>query len=148
MENRLYRAGIIAIPLLSNIYNANFLVIDRLLGKTLTRLPNSNNISDAVMISYRIVNREILQSTMGKQEELIERELIPSEVLPIPIDILPKIFSFERIKNNIEDVNYLLSLFSFRGILEGLILQVDLENVNLILSSEAIENQISFNDPQ
>lgn len=148
MNNLLYQAGIIAIPLKSNenislFPQPNYIVFDAQFGKTTTLSPNlmtgQLEETDCVQTVYKIVYREILEATEDKPEEYIERPYIPSENLSIPVNVLPLIFSHQRIKENINIVNMALSMFKFRGILSNFNLIVDEDKIDEILGIEAPE---------
>lgn len=142
--NTLTQAGIIAIPLKnkseSNLgtLHPNFIVFDAQFGKTKTLSPNIQTgvleEVDCVQTVYKIVYREILEQTDSKPEEFIERVLLPSENLAIPISMLPIIFTYQSIKDNLSIVNLALSRFQFRGVLSNLVLEVDEDKLDEILA--------------
>lgn len=138
IDSRLIQADVIAIPIVqgSNPLHPNFFVIGSQFGKT--RVPQMNfegNIveTDCVRATYHLAQREILQANATRQEEYIERVVCPTEMLNIPVDVLPLLFSHERIAANIVPLNFLLSAFSFRGALEGFQLIIDENRLNQIL---------------
>jgi hypothetical protein len=87
--------------------------------------------------AYKVVFREILEETEIKPEEFIERVLLPSENLAIPVEMIPVIFTHQNIKQNIQLVNLALSRFSFRGVLSNLVLEVDENVLDEIIAEEA-----------
>lgn len=148
MRKDIYQAGIIAIPLKINSQlnpSPNFLVIDYQSGKSISLSPNLETgileLNDCVSSSFRLVQREILEKEAFKQEELIERVLLPSQSLDIPVDLLTVLFNHSRIKQNIQIVNLALSRFSFRGVLSNLVLEVDEAVLDEIIAQENAENE-------
>lgn len=144
MNKLLYSSEIIAIPILRKFEGIcpNFMVIEFWGGKV---LQNYNPITEDVAptncinIRYKIVQREMLEATDTKEEEFIERTLLPSEVVQIPVEMLPTIFTHQSIKENLAIVNLALSRFSFRGVLSNLVLEVDEEVLDEIIAQEGIE---------
>lgn len=142
--NSLTQAGIIAIPLKYKesanlgILHPNYIVFDAQFGKFKSLSPNIQTGEleevDAVNTVYKIVYREILEATENKSEEFIERILLPSENLSIPVSMLPIIFTHQSIKDNLAIVNLALSRFSFRGVLSNLVLEVDEDKLDEILN--------------
>ena len=135
--NTLTQSGIIAIPVKEKELSGlgivpNYLVIDTQSSKTKALsydLQTSQLVEqDCIIATYKLVQREILEATEFKIEEFIERVFIPSENLNIPVDLLPILFTHQRIKDNIAIVNKVLSFFQFRGVISVLTLEVD-ENV-------------------
>lgn len=143
IDIRLIHAGIVAIPLKykesSNlgILHPNYIVFDSQFGKSKSLSPNLQTgvlkEVDAVNTVYKIVYREVLEATENKPEEFIERILIPSESLDIPVSMLPIIFTYQSIKDNLSIVNLALSRFQFRGVLSNLKLEVDENKLDEIL---------------
>jgi hypothetical protein len=84
---------------------------------------------------------------------MIERSLLPAENLPIPVDLLPLFFTYERIKANIDLVNLALSKFTFRGSLSTLVLEVDEVILNEFIAVEpepvpVIEEPVIVTEPE
>lgn len=142
--NTLTEAGIIAIPLKYKesanlgVLHPNYIVFEAQFGKFKSLSPNIQTgileEVDAVNTLFKIVHREILEATDTKQEEFIERILLPSENLAIPVNMLPIIFTHQSIKDNLGIVNLALSRFSFRGVLSNLVLEVDEDRLDEILN--------------
>jgi hypothetical protein len=130
---QLQQAGIIAIPIeqAEDLKpSPNFLLFQNQFGKLKSPFKNLQTgvveDTDCIQTVYSIVNREILEpNEFHPSKEMIERSLLPAENLPIPVDLLPLFFTYERIKSNIELVNLALSKFTFRGSLSTLVLKVD-----------------------
>lgn len=130
---QLQQAGIIAIPIeqAEDLKpSPNFLLFQNQFGKLKSSFQNLQTgvveDTDCIQTVYSIVNREILEpNEFHSSKEMIERSLLPAENLPIPVDLLPLFFTYERIKSNIELVNLALSKFTFRGSLSTLVLKVD-----------------------
>lgn len=148
MDKRLYNSGIIAIPLKRKtedlgIMHPNFLVFDSQDSKSNTLAVNIVNgleeEQDCVRTQFRLVLREILPQLATKPVELIERIVLPSEVLFMPVQMLPVIFTHQSIKENLAIVNLALSRFSFRGVLTNLLLEVDEDVLDEIIAQESIE---------
>jgi hypothetical protein len=130
---QLQQAGIIAIPIeqAEDLKpSPNFLLFQNQFGKLKSSFQDLQTgeikDTDCIQTVYSIVNREILEpNEFHPNREIIERSLLPAENLPIPVDLLPLFFTYERIKSNIELVNLALSKFTFRGSLSTLVLKVD-----------------------
>ncbi|NBA76812.1 hypothetical protein GOQ04_14740 [Emticicia sp. ODNR4P] len=149
MKRELYQAGVVAIPLKvkaeSNLNpHPNYIVFDNVFGKIKAESPNiqTGNVEvvDCMQTVYKIVYREVLEETVNKPEEFIERTLLPQENLAIPAMMVPVIFTHQSIKENLAIVNLALSRFSFRGVLSNLVLEVDETVLDEIIAQE--------NDPQ
>lgn len=132
MNKELSKAGVVAIPVKSNIAlnpSADWFIIDSQQGNVLVDFKNiltgAIEKTNCCEITYRIAYREILPDVDGKQQEFCERNLLNTESLLIPIDMLPALCNHIRIKENLPLVNVALSHFSFRGVLANLILEVD-----------------------
>ena len=159
MNQLLKQAGIIAIPLKIReeanlgVLHPNFLVFDTQSGRNKSFSPNIQTglleEVDCVQTVFKIVYREILAETETKQEEFIERILLPYENLQIPVSMLPIIFTHSRIKENLAIVNLALSRFSFRGVLSNLVLEVDEEVLDQIImqENEELNTGNSSNNP-
>lgn len=139
MDNRLMSANYFAIPLEINEGSSlfpqpNWLIIDNIFGKLTLELPTLGNVICAQSV-YKLVYREILPANidLGRVEEM--REVIyENQNQPIPISVVPYFSSYEILKTHIDEVNMLLSLFQFRGVLTNFKLKVDENLVDLILS--------------
>lgn len=139
MDNRLMSANYFAIPLEINEDSSlfpqpNWLIIDNIFGKLTSELPTLGNVICAQSV-YKLVYREILPANtdLGRVEEM--REVIyENQNQPIPISVVPYFSSYEILKTHIDEVNMLLSLFQFRGVLTNFKLKVDENLVDLILS--------------
>jgi len=92
---------------------------------------------DCVQTVYKIVSRQILPpSEVQPEETFMERTLLPSENLAVPVEMLTLFFTYERVKANVAIINTVFSFFSFRGDLEGFVMEVDEDKVDEILSIE------------
>lgn len=139
MDNRLMSANYFAIPLEINEDSSlfpqpNWLIIDNIFGKLTSELPTLGNVICAQSV-YKLVYREILPANtdLGRVEEM--REVIyENQNQPIPISVVPYFSTYEILKTHIDEVNMLLSLFQFRGVLTNFKLKVDENLVDLILS--------------
>ncbi|MDI9872185.1 hypothetical protein [Flectobacillus roseus] len=131
MDNRLYEAGIIAIPVrpMEGFFSPNYLVFDSIGGKTIAQSPNLETgemeVAECLNMRYRLIYREILQASNGKAEEFEERILLSTQTLDTPVDLVPLFFTHKRLNENLLVINKALSLFQFRGILQGFSLSVD-----------------------
>ena len=143
---QLIQANIIAIPLkeqtLLNLKpSPNFLIFENQFGKVIAPFINifTNQVEQTpcVQTVYKLVAREILEpNEIYPNRTFIERILLPSENLSIPVQLLALFFTHQSIKDNLQIVNLALSKFSFRGSLEGLILEVDENILDQILLEE------------
>ena len=139
MDNRLKSANYFAIPLEINetsvLYpQPNWLIIDNIFGKITADLPTLGNVICA-QSAYKLTFREILQSNaeLGRSEEM--REIIYEHTnQPIPINVVPYFSSYESLLANLTEVNALLNLFQFRGVLADFKLKVDEVLLNEILT--------------
>lgn len=143
---QLTQAGIIAIPLkeqtLLNLKpSPNFLIFENQFGKVIAPFINifTNQVeqTSCVQTVYKLVTREILEpNEIYPNRTFMERILLPSENLSIPVQLLALFFTHQSIKDNLQIVNLALSKFSFRGALEGFLLEVDEKVLNQILLEE------------
>lgn len=133
IDNRLIQAGIIAIPIKSvpsiGILSPNFFVIERQEGREIKQIPNfqTGTLEDTVctIAQYKLSKREILLATQTLEESFIDREIQPLEAIALPYDVMPLIQDYQSIKDNKSSINTIFSLFSFRGSLSGLTLEVN-----------------------
>lgn len=141
----LTQAGIIAIPLKEQLSLGlkpfpNFLIFENQFGKVITPFINlfTNELEQTpcVQTVYKLVSREILEpNEIYPNKTFMERVLLPSENLSISVQLLALFFTHQSIKDNLQIVNLALSKFSFRGALEGLVLEVDENILDQILES-------------
>lgn len=145
MDNRLLQKGVIInIPLkqMGDITkpNPNFLIIENQFGKLIDYSPNIQTgvyeLTECVNSIYKIVFKEILPANTYFPEEVSEKIFINTENLSLPVSLLPYIFSYQSLKDNIQIVNMALSHFVFRGSLQGLILEVDEDMLDEIIANE------------
>jgi len=130
MDKRLFSAGHLAIPLQSNENSTlspqpNFLVIDRMEGRTKAELPVLGD-TVCAFSRYKIVYREILPASveLSRAEEM--REVIYEQAnQPVPASIYEALSDHSALLAGVANVNFMLGLFSFRGALEGLQLVID-----------------------
>ena len=128
IDSRLTSAGIIAIPLETNVGNTlnpqpNWLVIDNLFNKLDAEIPDLG-ILPCVNSIYRIVYREILPPVLNRPEILSEI-VYEQDNQAVPISISSALYSYQTIFDNLDTINKMLSKFQFRGILEKFTLKVD-----------------------
>jgi len=141
MDKRLYQSGNIAIPLLINPEHAvnpqpNFLIIEDIRGKTKVELPV---LGDTVckIAQYKIVYREILEASveLHRMEEM--REIVyESAYQPVPTGIVEALTDYSFLINKVDEVNYMLNLFQFRGVLYNYQLIIDTEKLQDIIDTE------------
>lgn len=135
MNNKLYESGFIAIPIQEQegiSLSPNFMVIENIFGKVKTDIPTLG-VTDCMQSAYKIVYREILPPNEVKPEDFRE-VIMEQDNQPIPIDLVPAFGSFERLLHSKTQVNNMLSLFSFRGVLEGFIPIIDERILEQIIS--------------
>lgn len=140
MDNRLFSSNYIAIPLLANENlvlspQPNWIVIDNIFGKLTQNLPELGETICSQSI-YKIVYREILPENveLGRTEEM--REIIyEQQNQAIPINVISYFSSHQSVSEHITEINYLLSLFHFRGVLSEFNLIIDEVKLNEILNS-------------
>lgn len=131
MDKRLYYASNLAIPLKVNeghplgSIQPNFLVINDIRGKNKVELAV---IGDTIckMAHYKIVHREILEASeeLHRSEEV--REVIFEEAYQaVPTSIVEALTDYSFLQPSIENVNFMLNLFQFRGKLAGFKLIID-----------------------
>lgn len=144
MDSRFYSAGYLAIPLEANETTPlfklhpqpNWLVIDNIFGKLETVLPVLGNTICRQTV-YKIVYRETLEANeqLGRPKEI--REIVYENTnQPIPITIVPAFDSHEALQQYVSQVNELLALFQFRGVLEGFTLKIDESVLTEILTPQ------------
>lgn len=128
---KLTTAGIIAIPIeqkeefLLGRLCPNYLVIDQTFGNSVQSFQGTE--TKCIQVSWKIVFREILEETETLQEEFIEREIMPTNYIDIPISLFNTcLLSHQSIKENVSIINIFFdSLSAFRGSLSELKLKVD-----------------------
>ena len=92
-------------------------------------------VMDCATANYRLVLREILlPNDKYPTETTRESVLFPTEAISIPIDLIPMVVTHSRVKANLPTVNAVLANFSFRGSLEGFVLEVDEEKLDSIIA--------------
>lgn len=128
---KLIISGIIAIPIeikeefqLGRL-SPNFLVIDQSFGNSIQIFQGIE--TKCIQVSWKIVFREVLPKTELNQEEYIEREIMPTNYIDIPISLFNTcLLSHQSIKDNVFIINtFFDSLPPFRGSLSELKLKVD-----------------------
>lgn len=130
MDKRLFSAGHLAIKLQANQNHElspqpNFLIIERMAGRTKAELPV---LGDTICAnsSYKIVYREILQASAELQRPEEMREIIYEAAnQPVPVTMYAALSDYEGLQNGLVNVNFMLGLFQFRGVLSGFTLSVD-----------------------
>ncbi len=130
MDNRLFSASHLAIPLLNTGTQPvtpapNFLVINRLGSRIKATLPVLGE-TVCAMSNYKIVTREILAAnpSLARVEEM--REIVWEQAnQPVPASIYEALSDHSALLAQAANVNFMLGLFSFRGSLEGLQLVID-----------------------
>ena len=146
MDTRLYKPGgdfPLSIPIkkAAGIW-PNFFILEQQYGchraKQVNIQTGDLEVTDCVKVNYKLVLREILEPdetyvTEGERESI----LFPTETMPLPIDLLPLLATYQRIKANTQIVNLALSRFSFRGALSSLVLEVDEDVLDEILADMA-----------
>lgn len=141
IDKRLFESLYLAIPLKNNeesLLNPqpNWFVIDEVFGKRIENLPTLGN-TVCAHAAFKLVFREILPEAieLGRQEEIRE---IPFDkgYQMLPLNIIPALASHETLYAYKDNVNYLLSLFQFRGILHNHLLQIDDELLLEIITPE------------
>ena len=140
MDSRLYQANVLAIPIKANensIITAgqpNFMVIDNIFGTLRANLPVLGD-TVCMQTTYKLVFREILPTApeLGRPEEM--REVIWEYAnQPVPVTIVPALASYQALQASVTDVNQLLALFQFRGVLAGFGLEIDTDVLTEILT--------------
>lgn len=139
MDSRLYSAGYLAIPLKANENSTlnpqpNWLVIENVFGKLTATLPILGE-TLCKQSAYKLVFREILAANeeLGRAEQLNEI-VYENTNQPIPIQIAGAFDTYENLLLYITNVNQMLALFQFRGILQGFQLIVNEDKVNEIIT--------------
>lgn len=133
IELRLYDAGKIAIPLAPDQNSTlnpqpNFLIIENIFDYIDAPFPDGNGgiiMRECQNTFMKLVYREVLLESNGKPEEI--REVLMDNVgnIPIPEEYVAFVKNHERMVKKATELNQLLSLFSFRGILAGHTLAYD-----------------------
>lgn len=138
MDIRLYQAGYLAIPLQHNEEHTlspqpNFLVIENIFGRAKAEIPTLGNTVVANSL-YKLVHREILEANeqLGRGETM--REIIyENENQYVPIMIVPALSDYGYLKASLAQVNGMLSIFQFRGVLQDFKLVINEEKVDEII---------------
>lgn len=142
MDKRLYYSSNLAIPLKVNeghpigAAQPNFLVINDIRGKNKVELPV---IGDTIckIAHYKIVHREILplSEELHRPEEV--REVVWEEAYQaVPASIVEALTDYSFLQPSIAQVNFLLNLFQFRGLLSGFKLIIDEVALQDIIDTE------------
>lgn len=141
MDKKLYQTGQVAIPLLANQNSTlnpqpNFLVVEDIRGKNKVELPV---LGDTIckIAQYKIVYREILPASveLNRMEEV--REIIYEQAYqPVPTSIVEPLTDYSFLINKVNEVNYMLGLFQFRGALQGFQLVIDVNKLQEIIDVE------------
>ena len=140
MDVRLYQAEYLGIPLKHNDGHAlnpqpNFLIIEQIQGRLKAEIPTMGEVV-AAYSNYKIVYREILEANqeLGRPEEI--REILYERATQvIPMIIVPALSDYEYLMQAIPQVNEMLSLFQFRGVLAGFQLIIDEDKMSEIIVS-------------
>lgn len=142
---KLTNAGIIAIPIeikeefeLGRL-SPNFLVIDQSFGNSIQLFQGIE--TKCIQVSWKIVYREILPELETLKEEFIEREIMPTNYIDIPINLFNTcLLSHQNLKDNVSIINsFFDSLPAFRGSLSELKLKVDENVLDEIILNETIQ---------
>lgn len=139
MDSRLYSAGYLAIPIKANLESSlnpqpNWMVIDNIFGRLEATLPVLGN-TVCSQSAYKLSFREILPANeeLGRMEEM--RELVYENTnQPVPVTIVPALASYQGLQAYTTEVNQLLALFQFRGVLAGFTLEIDTDVLEEILT--------------
>jgi len=141
MDKRLYQSGHIAIPLSANIGHTlspqpNFLILEDIRGKNKVELPV---LGDTIckIAQYKIVYREILPASveLNRMEEV--REILYEQAYQaVPTSIVEPLTDYTFLINKVNEVNYMLGLFQFRGALQGFQLIIDTDKLQDIIDTE------------
>lgn len=141
MDNRLYQSGYLAIPIKANENNPlfpqpNWMVIENIFGKLTATLPVLGETLCKQSV-YKLVFREILLANeeLGRAEQMNEI-IYENTNQPIPAVISGAFDTHEILKTYINEVNQMLSLFQFRGKLQGFVLEVDETALAAIIESK------------
>jgi hypothetical protein len=141
MDKRLYQSGHIVIPLSTNIGHTlspqpNFLIVEDIRGKNKVELPV---LGDTIckIAQYKIVYREILPASveLNRMEEV--REILYEQAYQaVPTSIVEPLTDYTFLINKLADVNFMLGLFQFRGVLQGFQLIIDTVKLQDIIDTE------------
>ena len=108
----------------------NFLVIDKVFGYNTVPLKQPDGSTALVECQntiMKLVYREILPK-IDNREEMI-REIVMDEIgnIYLPFMYIPKVRNHEALVQNEDFVNHWMTMFSFRGVLEGFNVEYDKE---------------------
>lgn len=96
----------------------NYLIIDSIQGinrfNTYNLQTGEKQEQDCMQVSYRLVTR------MFMQDERINEILVLSDSIFVPVDFIPRIFSKERIVQNVQLINTVFQFFQFSEPLKDL----------------------------
>lgn len=118
----------------------NFLIIEKVFDYITVPIKNpdgSEVLVECQNTLMRLVYREILPEGLGKSEEI--REIVLDDVgnIHLPYIYISRIRNQHALKDNEEFVNHWMSMFAFRGILEGYIVEYDREKSLAYLEEES-----------
>ena len=146
MDKRLFSAGHLAIPLLANENHAittaqpNFLIVERMGGRTKAELPVLGD-TICASSSYKIVYREILEASPELQRPEEMREVVwEAASQNVPVTMYASLSDHTLLQADVVNVNFMLSLFQFRGILTGFQLIIDEVALADIIQSISAQN--------
>lgn len=140
--NKLNYAGVLAIPLKANLNSPitaaqpNFMVVDGMHSPQKGTLPQLGQVM-CINTVYKLVYREVLEENqeLGRPEEV--REVIWEYANQlVPMSVSEALSSYEVLSTKVQEVNYLLSLFQFRGVLSGFVLEIDTEKLDEYVAEE------------
>ena len=139
MENQLFQSGYLSIPLKINENltlnpQPNWMIIENVFGKVTTTLPMLGTVICS-QSTYKLVYREMLEESIELNRPKEMREVIYEyQNQSIPVDFVPYFSSHQKLNEHIVEVNQLLSLFNFRGILANFQLEIDQDKLIEIIN--------------
>lgn len=133
-------AGVLAIPIKANLNSTlnpqpNFMVVDAMHTPQKGTLPMLGEVL-CINTVYKLVYREVLPASieLNRPEEIREVVWEYANQL-VPMSIAEALSSYEVLNTKVAEVNMLLGLFQFRGILAGFVLEIDTNVLTEILTS-------------
>lgn len=130
IDSRLYQANYLALPLAANENHPldpqpNYLIIEDMYGRAIAEIPTIGKMT-CQNAKYKIVFRQILPDSpeLGRAEKLDEI-IFEQDKQFVPVGLVPALSDYNYLAQGIAQVNMMLALFQFRGVMNGFQLIID-----------------------
>lgn len=130
IDSRLYAANYLALPLAFNESHPldpqpNYLIIEDMYGRAIAEIPTLGKMT-CQNAKYKIVFRQILPDSpeLGRAEK-VDEIIFEQDKQFVPVGLVPALSDYNYLAQGVQQVNYMLSLFQFRGVMQGFQLIID-----------------------